>query len=386
MLFFISVSALGQFLQQWAGAAQALAIVAALPLLAVYVWKSWRIASSSARLASAATEAAAAMKTSALESQQTLREVQAARIAESAPYVIAYLDITEEHLLYAVVKNIGPVPARDVCITFKPPLSANGTGAQSWDLPAFLAAPIPFFPPQYELRSILGVSLELFAEKSSIPTVYEVEIRYRHATSQAERVESYTLDLGVFRNARSGRSTALTDIHAILKEVEGQQRLLADGVDAVRDLLSEPTAPPAASLPDPGRAAATSEERVAQADLPPPPQPDEAASAARATPPATSAHATSEESDDLTRICRTWRSLGERRRWESAGSLQRHLREAGSGTPGWAEDGRAVSTALEEVLRHRFYLDGGQSLRAFDGAVDRLIAALDSGPPARILN
>jgi hypothetical protein len=351
-----------QSLQAWAGPVQAIATVLLLPVLLLYVRKAWQTAAASGRLAVSAAEAAEATKIAALQSQEALRELQAARAAEAAPYVIAYLDITEEHLVYAVVKNIGRSPARDVSIHFDPPLSAGDNVRQNWDLPDFLTSAIPFFPPQYELRSILGVALDLFAPDSRVPTEYETRIAYTDAATQAAHTETYTLDLGVFRHARSGRATTLTDIHAILQQVGEEQRSLADGMDAVRNLLH--AAPPAPALHPAGSAEAGSLRGAAESVTDPFDTPFARVAAA---PP----HNPSADVAGFRELCAAWRKLGERRRWESAGLLQQRLRELPSSS-------LPAGPGLVEVLQHRFYLDGGESLRAFDQAVESLLAAAEA--------
>jgi len=369
MLVPLADAGLGPWLQAWAGTVQAVATMLLLPILLLYVRKAGQTAGASARLAASAAEAAESTKLAAQQSQEALRELQAARAAESAPYVIAYLDITEEHLVYAVVKNIGRSPARNVSIHFDPPL-IGGERARDWDVPAFLSNAIPFFPPQYELRSILGVSLDLFSPGSAVPTEYQARIDYTDASDQTAHAETYTLDLGIFRNARSGHATTLTDIQSILRELGDGQRSLVDDMDAMRDLLSEPPhAPlPAANQAEPALSLAepilpeAARGATADAEEDAPACGDELAS----KPANPSSTAVAIDSAKIRELCSAWRSLSERRRWESAGLLQQRLREMLG----------AESPSLVDVLQHRFFLDGGESLRAFDEAVDQALSAM----------
>jgi hypothetical protein len=353
------MAGVGHALQAWAGPVQAAAIVLFIPILLIFLRQASRTAAASARLAAAGAEAAEATKQVAMQSEEALRGLQAAKLAESAPYVIAYLDITEEHLVYAVVKNLGQTPARDVVVHFDPPLLGNGALEQPWDVPAFLSAPIPFFPPRYELRSIIGLSLDLFAADSRIPKLYRAEISYADAITQARHEQSYTLDLGVFRNARSGRATGLADIQAILKELSEEQQSLVAGVEAVHELLaSTPVVSPSALRgPDPQEGEAPSAELAEPA-----PEPSNDSSE---PPPATIAKTIAE-------LCQDWRTLSDRRRWESAGSLQQRLRAL---RDEWMAGPSTLppSPMLDAALGHRFFLDGGESLKSFDTLVDRLI-------------
>jgi len=363
MLVPLADAGFGPWLQAWAGTVQAVATMLLLPILLLYVRKAGQTAGASARLAASAAEAAESTKVAAQQSQEALRELQAARAAESAPYVIAYLDITEEHLVYAVVKNIGRSPARNVSIHFDPPL-IGGERARDWDVPAFLSSAIPFFPPQYELRSILGVSLDLFSPGSGVPTEYQARIDYTDASDQTAHAETYTLDLGIFRNARSGHATTLTDIQSILRELGDGQRSLADGMDAMRDLLSEPPGAPLPATDQPPSAWSLAEAA--------PPEAARAPAGKGGTdlyPASLGGTAVAAGTAKMQELCSAWRSLSERRRWESAGMLQQRLRDL-QGTESPADP------ILIEILQHRFFLDGGESLRDFDQVVDRLLSAM----------
>lgn len=78
-----------------------------------------------------------------------VQEMRVAREAESAPYIMVYFDAPAgADFLDVVIKNFGRSAARDVRITFQPPLQPWLPDVTHPGLPGYLLGPISFFPPQ----------------------------------------------------------------------------------------------------------------------------------------------------------------------------------------------------------------------------------------------
>src|SRR5215207_6093701 len=143
--------------------------------LIVYVIKTWEIAS-------ATRNAAEATKRSTELSQEVIKEMRAARIQESAPHVIVYIDMPPGNwALYIGAKNIGKTVAKDVQFSFEPPLMCGfGNKSQESEI-AFVKDGIRSLAPGQEIRVFLDVIQNYFgkmAEKLDprLPTVYTVRV------------------------------------------------------------------------------------------------------------------------------------------------------------------------------------------------------------------
>ena len=151
-----------------------------LVALIIYVIKTWEMASASRK----STEIA----------EKTLLEMREQRDAEIAPYVIAYLDGQGEinGLLYLVIKNTGKTVAKNVKVTFDPPLETQFPDLLERVLPA---DGIPSIPPNYEIKTILD---NFAAYPESRPMAYKVKVTCYGGIDNKLREDKYNLDLELF--------------------------------------------------------------------------------------------------------------------------------------------------------------------------------------------
>jgi hypothetical protein len=321
--------------------------VVSLVALIVYVVKTWHIATQTARSAAATELAARATERSALTSEKVLEEMRAARYAETAPYVVAYFDIPYgDFLVHLVLKNIGRSAARDVTVQFTPPLGLVSKGGPPLPLPQFLRSAVPFLPPEYELRTILWSQYEVFADKSEIPQSFDAHVTYADARTGTVHSEAYMLDFTAFRDRAYTSPTTLDDVHKALKAIGDQQAKIAQSTAGLHKALTAGVyvANPSLlveSLP----AAATPEERLHCKLL------------------------------EVASLWRSWRARSEDARRGAVAELLPRLRllrnqitrlaSSVTDTPALEQTGK-VGDALEALLAHRFYADGGQSHARFE--------------------
>ena len=76
-----------------------------LIFLAIYVWKTWQMASST--------------KDSVKTSEKMIEEMKEARDQETAPYVVPYFNISQ-HMMSFGIKNIGNTVAKNIRINIEP--------------------------------------------------------------------------------------------------------------------------------------------------------------------------------------------------------------------------------------------------------------------------
>jgi hypothetical protein len=160
--------------------------------------------------ASAAIISAGAATWSSRNGNRTLRRAELDSQARSRPSVVA--ELRDEPYARAtqllVIKNYGPSVARDVAVTFDPPLPDPSSSIVGESTTPFLksryAKPIAVLAPGAELDNIY------FAGKQSsdgsgwvnfepLPDKVTVTIRYA-APDDCQYTDEYRLDVGVIRN------------------------------------------------------------------------------------------------------------------------------------------------------------------------------------------
>lgn len=339
-------------IQGWSVPVQSIATVVGVPFLAIYVWKTWTIAGETVRSSAATAKAAKATEESARISLDTLKEMRAARDAESAPYVTAHLDIAPNHLVYVEVNNIGKLPARDVSIEFDPPLIARGSKFQPWTLPAFIETTIPFLPPNQHLRSIIGTSIDLLNADAATPIAYRTTIKYKDSSEKHSYEVQYNLDLGVFREGRAGHEMDLGDIERAIKDLARAHEKTADSLASLRDLLANWIAIGRVTTPTRPTYSLDTAKAIVRTEL-----------------------------GELHAICRSWLTADELDRYTlidrlklRLGVIQSALYRADVRTlpSNLVSEIESLDSILADVIGTQIYADGGRSSRAFAEKVENL--------------
>ena len=94
---------------------------------------------------------------SAQAMDRSVAEMVEDRDQQIAPYVVVFFDHqTDSPIFDLVIKNTGRTAARDVEVTFEPPLQ---TSLKNYDIEqlAFIHQVIPTLPPEYEIRASVDV-------------------------------------------------------------------------------------------------------------------------------------------------------------------------------------------------------------------------------------
>jgi len=160
--------------------------------------------------ASAAVISSVAAAWSVRNGNRTLKRAELEGQARSRPMVTAELrepPLSDRSLLL-IIRNYGPTVARNVVITFDPPLPDPSPEQAETSLAPFLKAryekPIPVLTPGMELDNIYftgqpsadGSGLKNAEE---LPDQVTVRIEY-DATDGARYTDTYPLDVDIFRN------------------------------------------------------------------------------------------------------------------------------------------------------------------------------------------
>jgi hypothetical protein len=153
--------------------------IASLIFLIIYVVKTWEMAS--------------ATRKSALATEKSVFEMQETRDGETAPYVVIYFDISiGPRLIYLVVKNIGHTVATDIKLIFNPPLQSSNPGRIEQVF--FLKNGIASMPPGYEIRTLIDSGPAYFRDER-LPLQYQVKVSYFGGLKTDERILDQTIDL-----------------------------------------------------------------------------------------------------------------------------------------------------------------------------------------------
>lgn len=181
-----------------------LVALASLVFLAIYVKKTADIAKSNQEAAQAAKRAAEGTAESVALARGTLAEMQETRDAESAPYVVVWLEV-RNHAAFLSIENTGRMVARDVTLTFNPSLKPDlfaGGISPGFTLPAFVLGKTPILAPGQKMTRILNSFPGLVqAGNSGVPLQYEVTVHYRGGALDKERDDQFVLDVNSFLGA-----------------------------------------------------------------------------------------------------------------------------------------------------------------------------------------
>lgn len=193
-------------------------IVGTLSLISliIYVIKTWQIASATQK----STEI----------SERILKEMEATREQEVAPYVVAYFDLENEggHLPPAVfftVKNEGRTVAKNVKLEFDPPLPTLAYSPEPRNLNdlRMIKDGIPVMPPGFKIRTTFGFYPAL-AEKGMS---YKVKISFNGLRDKPDSSE-YVLDLSPF-------SDLLYDVPQGMPQLIEQLKKTYESIDKIRE-------------------------------------------------------------------------------------------------------------------------------------------------------
>lgn len=181
-----------------------------LPDLAAWTPEDWGAASGAGTLlvAIAATWIA----------RRQLKQARQLREEEAAPFIVVDIlpDPNGPWVLDLIIENTGKTMARDVRITFDPPLQSatdmKGYEPQNW---APVRDGIKILIPGRRLHSMFDSAMA--RSKSDLPRQYEVLVNYKDSHGRPQPAISLTIDLEPIYGAMTSREKGLNDL---VREVE----------------------------------------------------------------------------------------------------------------------------------------------------------------------
>ena len=155
---------------------------------------------------------------SAQAMDRSVAEMVEDRDQQIAPYVVVFFDHqTDSPIFDLVIKNTGRTAARDVEVTFEPPLQ---TSLKNYDIEqlAFIHQVIPTLPPEYEIRASVDV-IDNALKSETLPKQYRVKVTYSGGIKAEKREAEYILDLNIFNGILETHTRSLTDLTKSVEKI-----------------------------------------------------------------------------------------------------------------------------------------------------------------------
>jgi hypothetical protein len=150
----------------------------------------------------------------ALLTLQMVREMKQTREEERRPYV--YTDFfLESNIIFVIVRNSGKNGAKDIKVTFSPPLITSENKNIS-DIAMFKEG-IKFLPPDKELKTWFDMGPSFYS--SALQKSYNVKISYEDMVSDKKYEEEYQLDLETYKEIIYLHRKTLHDIAEELERI-----------------------------------------------------------------------------------------------------------------------------------------------------------------------
>lgn len=160
-------------------------------------------------------------------------EVRRSRAAQNQAFVVVDVVLGRAWInwLTLVVENIGNTLARDVRITFEPPITTASKGNRLAES-VLLQEGVPMLPPGRKIETLFDLSHERLA--LDLPMRYRVTVNYRNYRGKREEPLVYTVDLAYLYDLKPvGQRTT----HHLVDEVTKLRREVEQWRDSERGLL-----------------------------------------------------------------------------------------------------------------------------------------------------
>jgi hypothetical protein len=183
--------------------------------------------------AAAAVASAVILLIAAWAALRQLREARRLREAQFRPFVIVDLQVTKPPIVYLTITNHGPVQAKNVRITFTPPISSSldGEGMPFGQL-QIIHDGIEYLAPgkQHLLLwdSVFGrwEGDEASTPKEGFPDRYGVRVQYEADVEGDRRTfnERGVIDLGLYKHTAIGPTDGLPEVVKQLAALAAQAK------------------------------------------------------------------------------------------------------------------------------------------------------------------
>lgn len=148
-----------------------------------------------------------------------VREIRRTRQEETRPFVIVDIQSStaSSNFLNLVIENAGATVARDVRLSFSPPLRSS---KDSVDLEstALISDGIPMLPPGRRVTAFFDVSHERISQ--GLPLRYDVEVALKDYRGRPQDVQPYIIDLEHLYGLTTITEYGIHDAAKALREIQ----------------------------------------------------------------------------------------------------------------------------------------------------------------------
>lgn len=171
--------------------------------------------------------AAVAVLAAAFAALQVL-ELRRTREDQTRPFVIVDIQpgAAWANLLDLVVENIGSTAARDVHISFDPPLEQSKDDGYPIADSALIRNGIQMLPPGRRIRAFFDASHDRV--NSELPMQYDVTVRLKDARGRSQPDQNYTIDMGYMYGTTQIQEYGIHDAAKAITEIQKTVKKWAD--------------------------------------------------------------------------------------------------------------------------------------------------------------
>jgi hypothetical protein len=149
-------------------------------------------------------------------------EARRLREQQAAPYVVVDVEGSKASTIFLdlYVKNIGRTVARNVRVSFDPPLQSTLDGTFVRATAGFLAHPIPAMPPGREYRMMFERGPDLY--KSELPRAYAATVMFDGVSGP--QCLTYEINLDLFFEYQSINVYGVHDVATNLRDIQREMK------------------------------------------------------------------------------------------------------------------------------------------------------------------
>lgn len=154
-------------------------------------------------------------------------EIRRTRQEESRPFVIVDIrsSAAATHLLDLVIENAGQTVARDVRVSFTPPLRS---ASEHVDLEstALLTEGIPMLPPGRQVKAFFDAATD--RKGQDLPMRHDVEVALKDYRGRPQEVQRYVIDLAHLYGLSNITEYGMHDAAKALREIQKSVKKWSD--------------------------------------------------------------------------------------------------------------------------------------------------------------
>lgn len=158
-----------------------------------------------------------------------VHEAKRLREEQARPFVVAYLRV--DWLTEIVIENTGRTAARDVSVSFQPPLVSTLGPPWPWDDSTLLRDGIKTLAPGQKVRFEFDAIVDRF-NREDLPLRHDATLTYQGFSGRRRYNETHVLDLGLYKGSQP-LPPGLPALHQQLEKLVKEVHKWTDGINGL---------------------------------------------------------------------------------------------------------------------------------------------------------